>query len=71
MENVIVEYIILYMAILWIVVGAIRLFFPNHAIKNYISGKWTLPNDNLTRFLGLFWGSVGLYVLLNLLGYIK
>jgi len=53
------------------IVNFSRIFFPNYTIKQYMSSKWKMPNDNYTRFGGLIFLGIYAYVLLYLLGYIK
>ena len=69
-ENEYVFTIILTASIIGIFGSLIRIFSPNYVLRKYISGDWKI-NDNGTRFFGLVFFLIYVYVILYLLEYIK
>jgi len=70
-NNEYVLYFILGIFIILTLASLFRIFLPNYSLKQYISQKWDMPNDNWTRFWGLVFLFIYGYVVLYLLGYIK
>jgi len=57
--------------IIGVLANFVRILFPNYSIKQYMSHKWNMPNDNKTRFWSIAFLLINTYVLLYVLGYIK
>lgn len=63
MEDLIIEFLFWYIAIVWTIAGLVRIFAPNWGLKKYISKEWNMPRDNLTRLGGLVTLVLGIYLL--------
>ena len=69
-DNEYVAAFVLAIFIVGVVGSFVRILLPNYNIKQYMSKKWSMPNDNHTRFWGIVFLLLNGYVLLYLLGYI-
>ncbi len=70
-DNQIIVYLLFVIVSLSVISSFVRIFFPHYHLKKYVSGKWGMPSDNWSRFVGFIWLFPLGYIIAYLLGYIK